>query len=41
MNFQKKIVVHWDSKILSALSGDMNIDRLPIVARGMNVEQLL
>lgn len=33
--------VHWDSKILPALTGKMNVDRLPIIATALNVEQLL
>jgi len=34
-------VIHWDSKILPALTGKNNIDHLPIIATAMNVEQLL
>lgn len=35
------VVVHWDSKILRALIGKKNVDRLPIVATAPNIEQLL
>lgn len=34
-------MIHWDSKILPALTGKNNVDRLPIIATAMNVEQLL
>lgn len=34
-------MIHWDSKILSALAGKNNVNRLPIIATAMNVEQLL
>jgi len=32
------IVVHWDSKILPALSGIINVDHWPIIATVMIVE---
>lgn len=35
------VVIHWDSKILPALTGKNNVDRLPIIATAMDVEQLL
>lgn len=35
------VVVHWDSKILTDITGKSNIDRLPVVATAPNIEQLL
>jgi len=35
------VVIHWDSKILTIITGKSNIDRLPVVATAPGVEQLL
>jgi len=34
-------VIHWDSKILPALTGKNNVDRLPLIATAMNVVERL
>jgi len=35
------IVKHWDSKFLTDITGKSNIDRLPVVATALGIEQLL
>jgi hypothetical protein len=35
------IVIHWDSKILTNITGKSNVDRLPVVATTPDIEQLL
>jgi len=35
------VVIHWDSKILTDITGIPNIDRLPVVATAPGIEQLL
>lgn len=35
------VVIHWDSKILTDITGKSNIDRLPVVATAPGIEQLL
>lgn len=35
------VVIHWDSKILTDITGKSNIDRLPVVATDPGIEQLL
>lgn len=43
-NFQEQnlnfVLVYWDLKILQALTGKINVKRLPIVATTINVELL-
>lgn len=34
-------VIHWDSKILTDITGKSNIDWLPVIATAPNIEQLL
>lgn len=35
------IVLHWDSKLLPDIVGHKNVDRLFVIASGLNFEQLL
>jgi len=35
------VVIHWDSKILTDITGKSNIDHLPVVATAPGIEQLL
>lgn len=37
----KAVTVHWDGKLLPALTGKHLIDRLPIIVTGKDIEQLL
>ena len=40
-NLQKPMVLHWDGKLMEALTGDEKVDRLPIIVSGSGTEQLL
>ena len=35
------LTVHWDGKLLPDLTGNEKVDRLPILASGLGVSQLL
>lgn len=36
-----RLTVHWDGKLIPALSGKYNVDRLPVLVSGFGVSQLL
>ena len=35
------VTIHWDSKLLPDITGNKSVDRLPVIATGLNMEQLL
>lgn len=37
----KPMVLHWDGKLMEDLTGDLKVDRLPVIVSGSGIEQLL